>query len=86
MLGKGRRKPAIEVVAPNGSLSEVMDRIGHRLHVRLGTALVGERELRVHGEDEVVIIKPAARRFWMRSVGFEDADAVIAESFTGATA
>ncbi|MBN8889276.1 MAG: hypothetical protein J0H91_03145 [Rhodospirillales bacterium] len=62
-----------------------MDRIGRRLHVRLGTALVGERELRVHGEDEVVIIKPAARRFWMRSVGFEDADTVVAESFTGAT-
>jgi len=86
VLGNGRREPAIEVVAPNGSLSEVMDRIGHRLHVRLGTALVGERELRVHGEDEVVIIKPAARRFWMRSVGFEDADAVVAESFTGAMA
>ena len=85
VLGKGRREPAVEVVSPNGSLSEVMDRIGRRLHVRLGTALVGERELRVHGEDEVVIIKPAARRFWMRSVGFEDADTVVAESFTGAT-
>ena len=60
--------------------------VGHQLRVRLGAALVGERELQVHGEDEVVIIKPAARRFWMRSVGFEDADAVIAESFTGATA
>jgi hypothetical protein len=48
--------------------------------------LVGERELRVHGANEVVIIKPAARRFWMRIAALEDADAVIAESFAGAPA
>jgi hypothetical protein len=86
VLGKGRRPPVIEVVQPNGGLSDVLDRIGHRLHVRLGSALVGERELRVHGENEVVIVKPAARRFWMRSVALEDADAVVSESFTGALA
>lgn len=86
VLGDGRSEPSIEIIAPNGSLSEVLDRIGARLQVRLGSALVGERELRVHGENEVIIIKPAARRFWMQSVGFEDADAVVSESFTGATA
>lgn len=86
VLGKGRRQPTIEVVQPNGGLRDVLDRIGRRLHVRIGSALVGERELRVHGEDEVVIIKPAARRFWMRSVALEDADAVVSESFTGAAA
>jgi hypothetical protein len=86
VLGKGRRQPAIEVVQPNGGLNDVLDRIGRRLHVRLGSTLVGERELRVHGENEVVIIKPAARRFWMRSVALEDADAVVCESFTGAAA
>ena len=86
VLGKGRRKPTVEVIPPDGGLSELLNRIGRRLHVRLGSALVGERELRVHGEDEVVIVKPAARRFWMRSVALEDADAVVSESFTGAAA
>jgi hypothetical protein len=86
VLGIGRCEPRIDVVAPNGRLSDLLDRIGRRLQVRLGSALVGERELRVHGHDEVVIIKPAARRFWMRSIGLEDADAVVSESFTGAAA
>ena len=62
---------------------EVLDRIGDRLEVRIAPALVGERELRVHGEHEVVIIKPAARRFWTRTKALEDADIVVSESFTG---
>jgi len=85
-LGEGHRQPAVEIVQPNGGLSDVLDRIGRRLHVRLGSALVGERELRVHGEDEVVIIKPAARRFWMQGIALEDVDAIVSESFTGAAA
>ena len=86
VLGKGRQLPTVDVVSPDGGLKDVLTRIGQRLQVRLGSALVGERELRVHGEDEVVIIKPAARRFWMRSIALEDADAVVSESFTGASA
>jgi SAM-dependent methyltransferase len=86
IIGKGRREPVVDKIAPNGSLADVLDGIGRRLQTRLGSALVGERELRVHGENEVVIIKPAARRFWMRSVALEDADAVVAESFSGAAA
>jgi hypothetical protein len=85
-LGEGRRDPEVQVVNPVGDLSEVLSRIGQRLHVQLGASLIGERELRVHGDKEVVIIKPAARRFWMQAVGLEDADTVVSESFTGAAA
>lgn len=84
VLGTGRREPSVEVVTPDGGLSDVLARIGRRLDVRIGSALVGERELRVHGEGEVVIIKPAARRFWMLGEALEDADAVVSESFVGA--
>jgi hypothetical protein len=73
----------VDIVEPVGGLNEVLDRIGTRLRVKLATALSGERELRIHGRNEVVIIKPAARRFWMGSVALEDADAVVAESFVG---
>jgi N-6 DNA Methylase len=85
-LGQGRKATSVKTIAPQGTLSSVIDAIGKRVGVRLGSALVGQRELRVHGRDEVIIIKPAARRFWMKSIALEDSDAVIAESFSGGNA
>lgn len=76
----------VEVVTPDGELTGILDRIGKRLNVKLATALSAERELRIHGRNEVVIIKPAARRYWMGVSALEDADAVVAESFTGGSA
>ena len=72
-----------EIIRPDGKLKDVLDRIGKRLDVQLSTALVGHRALRVYGPDEVVIIKPAARRHWMEVSALEDADAVIADSVSG---
>ena len=57
------------VVRPEGSLRDVLERIGERMDVRIGESLVGQRTLRVYGPDEVVIIKPAARRHWMGGIG-----------------
>ena len=74
------------LVKPEGSLRDVLDRIGQRLNVPLATSLFGQRELRVHGCREVVIIKPSARRYWMGVSALEDADAVIVESFSGTAA
>ena len=71
------------VVQPEGSLRDVLDRIGERMDVRIGESLVGQRTLRVYGPDEVVIIKPAARRHWMGVSALEDADAVVADSIAG---
>ena len=78
--------PKVDLVEPEGSLRDVLDRIGERLEVRLATSLSGQRELRVHGRREVVIVKPSARRHWMGVSALEDADAVIVESFSGAAA
>ena len=78
--------PRVDLVEPEGSLRDVLDRIGRRLEVRLATSLAGQRELRVHGRREVIIIKPSARRHWMGVSALEDADAVIVESFSGAAA
>ena len=71
-----------EIVDPNGELGQLLARIGERLKVRLANSLIGQRELRVHGRNEIVIIKPAAHRHWMGVSALEDADAVIAESFS----
>lgn len=86
VLENGRGPSTVTPVPAQDELAAVLNRIGQRLGVRLGTALVGERELRVHGADEVVIIKPAARRFWMPGSALEDADIVLAESFSGVAA
>ncbi len=84
VIGSGRKLPSVDIVSPEGDLTKILERIGHRLDVPMSSAVVGERELRVHGANEVIIIKPAARRFWMRGAGLEDAGAVISESFLGA--
>ncbi len=83
VLEDGPGKASVETVTPEGGLNEILSLIGKRLKVKLATALSGERELRIHGRNEVVIIKPATRRYWMRIAALEDADAVVAESFTG---
>jgi hypothetical protein len=81
-------KPGVSEVKiqPDVELRELLLQIGDRLNFPLTASLVGERELCVYGPDEVVIIKPAARRHWLGVSGLEDADRVIAESVSGITA
>ena len=74
----------VKVVEPDGPLRAVLAQISERTDVRITEALVGLRELRVHGRDEVSIIKPAARRHWLGVCGLEDADAVVRDSMHGA--
>jgi hypothetical protein len=83
VIEEGAGDPTVSIVTPQGPLADVLAHIGARLKVKIATALSAERELRVHGRDEVVIIKPAARRHWMGVTALEDADAVVEESFSG---
>lgn len=83
VLDDGAKAPKVEIVSPGGNLAAVFGQLEGRMKVPLASALTGQRELRVHGRNEVVIVKPAARRHWLESVALEDADAVIAESFAG---
>ena len=76
----------VKIIQPETPLKELLLQIGTRLDFPLTDSLVGERELRVYGTDEVVIIKPAARRHWLGVSGLEDADTVIAESISRKTA
>ena len=70
----------VKVLMPDGPLDSVLEQIGQRTEVQVTEALVGLRELRVHGSDEVSIIKPAARRYWLGVRGLEDADVVVRDS------
>ncbi len=73
----------LKPVSPEGTLREVLTRIGESTRMPITGSLVGLSELRVHAEDEVTIIKPAARRHWMGICGLEDADAVVRDSVRG---
>ena len=72
-----------QVVTPEGALSTVLAGIGERTGVRITDELVGLRDLRVHAKNEVSIIKPAARRNWLRVQALEDADQVVQDSVHG---
>lgn len=80
--GPSREVKVIELDEP---LSKVLASIGERTRVRLTDKLVGLRDLRVHAVDEVSIIKPAARRNWLRVQALEDADQVVQDSVDGVT-
>jgi hypothetical protein len=54
-----------------------MQLLGIRLPIAERLAAV--RELRVHSDDELFIIKPAARRYWNGSAGLNDADAALGD-------
>ena len=82
ILEDGSGSSAADVIAPQGSLKDLLNRIGERMEFPIASHLVGQRELRVHGTNEVVIIKPAARRHWMGVSALEDADSVVVESFS----
>ena len=71
-------------VTPNSSLHDVLVQIGRRASIRISSALVGLRDLRVHAGNEVSVIKPAARRNWLRINALEDADAVVQDVYEGA--
>ena len=83
VLEDQRGPSVVKVVGPEGPLRDVLGRIGERTEVRIAEELVGLRDLRVHGRDEVSVIKPAARRHWLGICGLEDADAVVRDSAHG---
>ena len=74
----------VEVVSPNGALSEILSKISERASVQVSEYLVGIRDLRVNSRNEVSIIKPSARRNWLAVHALEDADAVVEDSLHGA--
>lgn len=83
VLEDGPGTSTVDVVNGHDGVAAVLGAIGQRLHVKLSNVLSGNREIRVHGRNEVVIIKPAARRYWLGVAALEDADSVVAESLTG---
>ena len=80
MTSSGTRASKVRVHRPQQELKRLLDSIGSRTRVPIAHEIVGTRDVRVYGSGELVIIKPAARRHWLRVMGLEDADHAIRHS------
>jgi hypothetical protein len=60
-------------------LNETLAKIGARMRLPITERLAAVRELRVHADGEVFIVKPAARRYWTPATGLNDADAALGD-------
>ena len=73
----------VKVITPGEDMSDILARIGKRAEVQITQDLVGLRDLRVHATNEVSIIKPAARRNWLRVHALDDADQTVQDTVDG---
>ena len=73
----------VKIASPLMSIRDFLDQVSIRLEREIAKELVGLRELRIQNAREVVVIKPAARRFWLGVSGLDDARAVMMESVMG---
>jgi len=73
--------PSQVVTRPEVALGDLLTEIDARLGVSIARELAAARELRIHARREVVIVKPAARRYWLGVAGLDDARAVLMKSF-----
>ncbi len=73
--------PSQVVTRPEVALGDLLTEIDARLGVSIARELADARELRIHARREVVILKPAARRYWLGVAGLDDARAVLMKSF-----
>jgi len=82
MVPRASRGRNVRVVARQ-ELGHVLDRIAENLPAELATNVFTRRHMRFYGPGEVYLVKPAQVRFWTRSAGMNDADAVFAEHLGG---
>ena len=68
----------------NAELNDILQQIGSRIRSPIAEHLAAVRELRVHAENELLIIKPAARRFWTAAAGLNDADSALGDGLEAA--
>ncbi len=74
----------VTLAAFNAELNDVLLQIGSRIRSPIAEHLAAVRELRVHAENELLIIKPAARRFWTQAAGLNDADSALGDGLEAA--
>lgn len=72
----------VRCVEAASDLKRVLARIGERIHLEITQSFAAVRELRVHGDGELLVIKPSARRYWTPATGLNDADSSLGDSLS----
>lgn len=64
---------------PYQELETILEKIAEQLPHKLADKIYTQRVLRIYAGNTLYIVKPAQRRYWSRSAGLSDADAILAE-------
>ena len=80
-----REDAAIGSAELESSLNDILAQIGARVRLPIAEHLAAIRELRVHAGGELLIIKPAARRYWTPATGLNDADSTLGDGLEADT-
>jgi hypothetical protein len=78
LVPRSSRGQRVKVVGRQ-ELAPLLQRISRELPQEIAMDVHTRRHVRFYGPGEVYLIKPAQLRFWTRSAGMNDADAVLAE-------
>ncbi len=79
VLELGHRSPVVDVV-PCEDLRRFLGRLGEGLDAPLTDFAVGHREVQCYGREEIVVVKPAARRHWMAVRALGDGSQAVIDS------
>jgi len=72
----GNSGPTVDVVARQ-DLSGLLEKIAASFDSEISTQIYTRRHLRLYAGDTFYIVKPAQKRFWIRSAGMADGDSVV---------
>ena len=67
------------------SLNDILTQLGARIRLPIAQHLAAIRELRIHADDELLIIKPAVQRYWTPATGLNDADSTLGDGLEADT-
>jgi type I restriction-modification system DNA methylase subunit len=70
-------------VVRRDDLDQLLSEIAKNIDEPLTRSLYTRRHLRIYSGNDIYIIKPDQRRFWSRSAGLNDGDAIIADHLGG---
>ncbi len=77
--GNGRPNVGVEKVA---DLNAVLNDVARNLDEEISRGIHTRRHLRVYSGDSIYVVKPSQRRFWTRSAGLNDGDAILKDLLT----
>jgi hypothetical protein len=77
--GRVQKQEAKFQVVPEQNLDAILEKIAGQLPHEVAENVYTQRVLRIYAGKDLYVVKPAQRRYWSRSAGLSDGDAILAE-------